>query len=82
MAADRRMQRRKKRRARIPLDASHAPRDARIDSTGAQWTSLASPSIATARVPSTRLTRRTHAPRGRPRTVLYFLDSTRTRAST
>ena len=26
---------------------------------------------------STRLTRQTHAPRGRPRTVWYFLDSTR-----
>ena len=33
-------------------------------------------------LPSTRLTRQTHAPRGRPRTVWYFLDSTRIRAST
>ena len=33
-------------------------------------------------LPSTRLIRQTHAPRGRPRTVWYFLDSTRIRAST
>ena len=67
----------KKPAPRITLDAAHAPRDARIDSSSAPRTPPASPPTAAGRVSPRRASPARRTPRGRPRTVWNFLDSTR-----